>query len=73
MPIGGGGGSSKSMGGGYAGGGSGWQVNRVEGEGAAITSEHDMRTKVSYGEPLGIELYRIAVVIGEATNREKGM
>jgi hypothetical protein len=24
-----------------------------------------------YGEPLGIELYRIVVVSGEATNREK--
>jgi hypothetical protein len=43
-------------------------VNRVEGAEAAITSEHDMRAKVSYGEPLGIELYRIAVVTGEATN-----
>jgi hypothetical protein len=59
--------------GGYASGGSGWQVNRVEGARAVIASEHDTSGKVSYGKPSGIELHRIVVVTGEATNQEKGM
>jgi hypothetical protein len=73
MPNSGGGGSSEGMRGGYTGGGSGWQVNRVEGVGAVIASEHSTSGKVAYGEPLGIELYRTVVVTCEATNREKRM
>jgi hypothetical protein len=48
-------------------------VNRVEGVGAATTSEHDTSGKVAYGEPPGIELHRTVVVASEATDREKGM
>jgi hypothetical protein len=48
-------------------------VNRVEGARAVIASEHDTSGKVSYGKPSGIELHRIVVVTGEATNQEKGM
>jgi hypothetical protein len=76
VPNGGGGGSGKRMGGGgggYDDGGSGWKVNRVEGAGTATTSEHNTSGKVSYGEPLGIELYKTVVVTSEATNQEKGM
>jgi hypothetical protein len=49
-------------GGGYDDGGSGWKVNRVEGAGTATTREHNTSGKVSYGEPLGIELYKTVVV-----------
>jgi hypothetical protein len=73
MPNGGGGDSGKSKGGGHVGGESGWQVNRVEEAGAATASEHGMSGKVSYGEPLGIELHRIVVVTSKATNQEKGV
>jgi hypothetical protein len=48
-------------------------VNRVEGVGAVIASEHDTSGKVAYGEPPGIELHRTVVVTSEATSREKGM
>jgi hypothetical protein len=57
----------------HTGGGSGWQVNRVEGGGAVIASEHGASGKVAYGEPPGIELHRAVVVTSEATNQEKGM
>jgi hypothetical protein len=48
-------------------------VNRVEGVGVVTTSKHDMRGKVAYGEPPGIELHRTVVVTSKATNLEKGM
>jgi hypothetical protein len=43
-------------------------VNRVEGAGAVIASEHGTRGKVAYGERPRIELHRTMVVTSEAMN-----
>jgi hypothetical protein len=43
-------------------------VNRVEGAGAVIASEHGTRGKVTYGERPGIKLHRTVVVTSEAMN-----
>lgn len=46
-------------------------MNKIEGEGAVATSDHNTSGKIPYGEPPGIKLYGTVVVSGEATNQEK--
>jgi hypothetical protein len=67
MPNGGGGGGSQILGRLHL-WGKGMASEESRGGGAVTTSDHGTSGKVTYGEPLGIELHRTMVVASESTN-----